>query len=153
MQIKNNQNIDKGMYRINKKDENLLFGAAEYYMEPYMKGYLEEKSFGSKRTRRSRSFGQPRNSQTPFYESKMFRQYIIIVVILLLRILVKGKPYKPKLITEVNGILAGVINGLAMASVIEFLSYLFGREFTEKIVIGYLTISIGMDIADVAGLT
>lgn len=98
--------------------------------------------------KRSRSFGASGSSLQSMPNKENFKLFLIIIVTTIVRSIAKGKPYEGKFQNEIRNIQVGVINGLAFKSILDILGYLLGNEIRDKIVMGYVFLTIGIDISN-----
>lgn len=99
------------------------------------------------RSRRSRSFGTIKDMIDSLRNNENFKRFLIITILMLGRSAVKGYPYGKNIKKDITDIEYSALNILTVGSLLELMNYLFGKEITNNIMIGYLVISLGLDLS------
>jgi len=87
---------------------------------------------------RTRSFG----SNTRHH----LKQFLIIVLFVLVRSLLKKQPYSHTFNDDFDNIANNAFNVLTITSILEIIEKIVGRENRDKILLAYTIFSIGSDI-------
>ena len=113
----------------------------------HIKHTKSSKKTNKRRSRkRSRSFGMNWISDQA---SDNFKRFLIIVVIILIRTLIKKDTNNIN--NDIRKIEFQTLDFLTIASLLELIETLVGKTNKEKILLAYTLLSIGMDIHGVLG--
>ena len=102
-----------------------------------------------KKVNRKRRTSKTKYQKHSFGSSELnanFKRYLIIAILLLARSVIKQNP--KSINYDISNIGYGALNYLTITSLIELIGYLFGAHVRDKVVLGYIVLSIGLDMSD-----
>lgn len=119
---------------VNNDHTNDVIDATVYHL-------TNDRNFGRRNSKKKRrhSFGNVIN-QTHL------KKFLIIAFILLLRSVIKKNPNSIKI--DIESIENGALNFLTVSSILELIEHVFGAKVRDKVMLGYIVFSIGLDISD-----
>jgi len=98
-----------------------------------------------RRTSRRRSFGFSGMNSTA---TAHFKKFLMIILFVLIRSIVKGQPYGKTFDNDFSSIEWNALNVLTITSILEIIEKIVGREHRDKILLAYTLLSIGSDLTN-----
>lgn len=90
------------------------------------------------RKRTKHSFGTTSDSN--------FKRFLVIAIIVIARSMIKKDPKSVNF--DIKNIQYGALNFLTITSLLELIEYLFGAKIRDHVVLGYVVLSIGLNMSE-----
>jgi hypothetical protein len=143
-------------YLVPEQQEDIIAAteAVAHYQDPHFLGFGKRRTskrktgrkVGGKVGRKRRTSKTKKHSFGSSELNSNFKRFLIIATIMLARSVIKKNPNSVN--SDIKNIEYGALNYLTITSLLELIEHLFGAQVRDKVVLGYIVISIGLDMSE-----